>query len=741
MKAADYLLLLFLTTAGSVHAKQRIAEGPSDTTVRLGETVVLKCRVEDQKGEVQWAKNEFGLGADRQLKTYERYRMVGSVSQGEYHLEIVNASITDDGTYQCHMSATDDEKAHQSSQVARLTVLVQPTPPELVDAPKETVNAVEHQQMEVRCRSRGGRPPARITWAIASDPAGDKILHEISNGTDFHANALESERAQYIGQIMETVSDAKNMYAVTSALLFVPTQKEDGRYLVCLTSHETLGGRHEVTGIKLDVSYKPTVVIHRDDEKSVMKEGGRAVLKCFARAKPMASLKRFWQSHDNRVKQIDQETGVIENLQRKDHGMEVSCVGRNEHGESKTSYRLSFPYGPSILSTTQTRTVLRGEPAHFHCEAEGNPPPKIYWTQKGDTEVKGRGPKFTIDNVQSWDAGSYECTAEVPGFTPKRLLHHLHIKGEPMVKLSEETIYRKDDVIELRCEVHSTPLPNKIIWTKGGRPITDGLAHGRMRLQELQRDYGVESKLTIHGLEETDFGKYRCSAFNEFGNHSMEVDLTYRNLWEKLMQNVEGLPPKVSVGIILALVLLVLCVVLLCCYSLRRGRRNKAKGSGFSDQSSDIMVKCEGMDGYEHPVYSPYHDSIMVGKDYISVPQDANLDYLPPPISTYPHSHYTPSPHMMHNQVDPYNGDLHDRSYGSFTSGGSTSGAVPDMYGGGMVNYPRSMEAHHGGRVLEPLPEVATPETEGAGTPIRIHQANYPQYAQDRPVSRLSTHV
>lgn len=48
MNAADYLLLLFLTTAGSVYAKQRIVEGPADTAVRLGGTVLLKCRVEDQ---------------------------------------------------------------------------------------------------------------------------------------------------------------------------------------------------------------------------------------------------------------------------------------------------------------------------------------------------------------------------------------------------------------------------------------------------------------------------------------------------------------------------------------------------------------------------------------------------------------------------------------------------------------------------------------------------------------------
>lgn len=61
------------------------------------------------------------------------------------------------------------------------------------------------------------------------------------------------------------------------------------------------------------------------------------------------------------------------------------------------------------------------------------------------------------------------------------------------------------------------------------------------------------------------------------------------------------------------------------------------------------------------------------------------------------------------------------------------------MYGGGMVNYSRPMGPHVG--MLDPVAEVTTPETEGAGTPIIIHQGNYSPYVQERPVSRLSTHV
>lgn len=83
-------------------------------------------------------------------------------------------------------------------------------------------------------------------------------------------------------------------------------------------------------------------------------------------------------------------------------------------------------------------------------------------------------------------------------------------------------------------KVRSTPLPSKITWTKNGKPLSDQLAKGRVRLQELQMDYGIESRVTIDGVDESDFGRYSCGAINEFGNHSMAVDVRYRNILEKL---------------------------------------------------------------------------------------------------------------------------------------------------------------------------------------------------------------
>lgn len=70
---------------------------------------------------MQWVHNGFGLGTDRNLPQSDR-KMVGSPSQGEYHLEITNVTVKHDGVYQCQISA-EDKAEEQLSNLARLTVL------------------------------------------------------------------------------------------------------------------------------------------------------------------------------------------------------------------------------------------------------------------------------------------------------------------------------------------------------------------------------------------------------------------------------------------------------------------------------------------------------------------------------------------------------------------------------------------------------------------------------------------
>lgn len=49
----------------------------------VGSRVILPCRVEGKSGQLQWTKDDFGLGTHRHLNGYERYRMIGSDEEGK----------------------------------------------------------------------------------------------------------------------------------------------------------------------------------------------------------------------------------------------------------------------------------------------------------------------------------------------------------------------------------------------------------------------------------------------------------------------------------------------------------------------------------------------------------------------------------------------------------------------------------------------------------------------------------
>lgn len=62
---------------------QRFEREPEDQTAVVGETVVMACRVLNKSGVLQWTKDDFGLGSDRNLSGFERYSMIGSEDEGE----------------------------------------------------------------------------------------------------------------------------------------------------------------------------------------------------------------------------------------------------------------------------------------------------------------------------------------------------------------------------------------------------------------------------------------------------------------------------------------------------------------------------------------------------------------------------------------------------------------------------------------------------------------------------------
>ena len=76
-----------LGAAGSVgdvmSGDQRFVREPLDQITTIGEHVTLPCRVSNKLGTLQWTRDDFGLGTDRNLTGYKRYKMTGSDDEGK----------------------------------------------------------------------------------------------------------------------------------------------------------------------------------------------------------------------------------------------------------------------------------------------------------------------------------------------------------------------------------------------------------------------------------------------------------------------------------------------------------------------------------------------------------------------------------------------------------------------------------------------------------------------------------
>ena len=133
--------LLSVTRVEQAEAEQtremaRLVAGPVSVTAVEGGVARLRCGVAGLGAgrRVQWTRDDFGLGTDRALPGYDRYRMAGE-DPGTWDLEITGLRLEDEGVYQCQVLAAAAAPPLRSAY-ATLTVLAPPQPPVLTSGPR-----------------------------------------------------------------------------------------------------------------------------------------------------------------------------------------------------------------------------------------------------------------------------------------------------------------------------------------------------------------------------------------------------------------------------------------------------------------------------------------------------------------------------------------------------------------------------------------------------------------------------
>ena len=154
-----YALLLLLLSSSVISLEQRFLREPPDQTAAVGEHVTLPCRVENKEGNIQWTRDDFGLGLNRNLAGFDRYRMSGSDEEGDYTLDIDYVMMEDDAVFQCQVGAAPGVEPVRS-RYATLTVTTPPAPPTIMQG--EMLRTQEGRLVTLECVSRGGKPAAEV---------------------------------------------------------------------------------------------------------------------------------------------------------------------------------------------------------------------------------------------------------------------------------------------------------------------------------------------------------------------------------------------------------------------------------------------------------------------------------------------------------------------------------------------------------------------------------------------------
>ncbi|KAK6173116.1 hypothetical protein SNE40_016635 [Patella caerulea] len=524
------LMSIVFISRGS--ATQNFIVEPQNTSAIQGSTTILKCTVSDRNGQVQWTKDKFALGTDRNLEWYPRYSMIGTDAPvgrpyaiGEYNLQIIDVQLEDDAIYQCQVGATETVKGIRS-QTAKLNVLLPPEPPTIDGGPK--IEIVKGRPTNISCRALNGKPAADVTWYRENRRIRKSVF----------SRSIPKEDGKRVDTIGIVTMNA--------------TLDDAGKTIKCLVQNEAMTEPYIVSAT-IDVQYVPEV--HMSINKSeTIKEYDFLRITCSGRANPESI---SWKWYKNNQEILDETRNVLDipKITRTYHEDTISCEATNEVGSTKRHHKLDVHFGPKFIGSPKHATVDLGDDVSLHCQADGNPTPSIIWTKKGSNHVLGSTPTYKIQSVKKKDMSIYICTATVMGFSEISREIYLLQNGPPRIMSEVQQYASKGDTARVECLTYSAPLPQNIVWLRNGQPINYA-SSGRFSAKEEDLPFGRKSTLQILNIHEDDFGDFNCSVSNSYGQ-----DIATIKLIEKVVPPLPYIIGGVVGGITVIFVIVLVCVL------------------------------------------------------------------------------------------------------------------------------------------------------------------------------------
>ncbi|XP_053620769.1 irregular chiasm C-roughest protein-like isoform X2 [Plodia interpunctella] len=523
------------------YREQKFAMEPQDQTAVVGSRVTLPCRVENKAGQLQWTKDDFGLGLHRDLSGYDRYKMIGSDEEGDYSLDIRDVTLDDDAKYQCQVSSGSKGEPAIRSRYARLTVLVPPEAPKIVQG--KFISTQEDRTIKLECISAGGKPPAEITWV---DSNGGVLTQGVSYN-------------------VEPWSDGQR-FTATSVLKLV-TRKDHNNQTYTCQAQNTADRAYRAASIIIEVNYAPTINMTVNGHikgKTYVPEGHDARIACFADANP-SNMTYKWYINNQGYAGNTTEL-VIPNVTRNHHETSVTCKVQNAIGPSEDTLTLHVTYAPTFRNPPKDVEAEIGTPITLSCDVDSFPEPEVEWYHIEEDQNIRIGKTMNLSLIaDTHTSGRYLCKAFVEGYSAVQAEASVFIKGPPKIISNNTQFGTQGDTVNIECAAFSIPRIDNIIWTFEGKEIDSIHDQDYAFLEDLQAGGVINSTLIIRESQSGHFGRYKCNVSNDFGSDAMEIVLKPNKTFPLLL-----ILFGVTSGMIMVAALIML--VILC---QRKQRKNK----------------------------------------------------------------------------------------------------------------------------------------------------------------------
>ncbi|KAL0859876.1 hypothetical protein ABMA27_010212 [Loxostege sticticalis] len=494
-------MFLALIASSCAREEQRFAMEPQDQSAIVGSRVTLPCRVEHKAGALQWTKDDFGLGTQRNLSGYARYSMIGSDEEGDYSLDIKDVELEDDGKYQCQVSSGLNGEPAIRSRYAQLTVLVAPDPPRIIQG--AFIDATEDQPVDIECVSVGGKPAAEITWVDGNQAVIKKHV--------------ESQ--------VELMPDGQR-YQTRSVLRLTPKKAHHNQTITC-QAQNTADRAFRMATVHIEVKYAPKVELKIKSglQNDRIKEGTEARFFCDVDANPQPQMYR-WYINDSPVIGDYFEEMIIFNVTRKHNKAVVKCEVSNTVGKRDQTVTLDVTYPPTFRTRPQNIEAEEGARVTLSCDVDGQPAPEIRWLfhEPGRIGVRGRAPNLKVD-VSRETAGRYICKATVEGYPEIESEAAIFIKGPPKILSNRTQLGMEGESVTIECAALCVPKPDDVRWYFEGKEISIIQNPEYAPLEEILPNGVVKSSLVIRASQAKHYGTYNCSVTNEYGNANAAIVL------------------------------------------------------------------------------------------------------------------------------------------------------------------------------------------------------------------------